>query len=145
MKSKEELLVPRYKVSEQGYPCMPFEPNEILLLDQIDKDNIFKTGYFFIRKARFWYESFLKSFPSIFRKLEWWEERSIEDMPEYVMNTTPDNTSQYHKVKQWHQSESKWEPFFAQLVGDVVEDRRFSIAFFQPATFDEYNAFVSGT
>ncbi len=61
----EELLIPRYKVIAD-YPG-----NEI------------KVGKVFEPNTD-WPESYLKKYPHLFRKLEWWEERELGDMPGYV-------------------------------------------------------------
>ena len=62
----EELLKPRYKVIAD-YPFMQWALGQIILLT---------TG----NDGDYYFEKF----PHLFKKLEWWEERKPEDMPEYV-------------------------------------------------------------
>ena len=61
----EELLMPRYKVIAD-YPSSPYYVGEIK--DRLG-DNV---------AAHF------AKYPHLFRKLNWWEERKVEDMPDYV-------------------------------------------------------------
>lgn len=68
----EELLRPRYKVIAD-YPGNAWEvglviPSEYHAI-KIITDNMI---------------AFYDKYPHLFRKLEWWEERNIEDMPGYV-------------------------------------------------------------
>lgn len=63
--SIEDLLLPRYKLLAD-YPL-----------------NIIEIGAVFDRCTEFQCVFFDK-YPHLFRKLEWWEERKIEDMPAYL-------------------------------------------------------------
>lgn len=85
MKTVEELKMPRYKVIAD-YPNNRFSVNEIINLEK------YSGGYRY-RWAEDWGmdnidESELKEYPHLFKKLEWWEEREISDLPEYVINTS---------------------------------------------------------
>ncbi len=62
-----ELMKPRYKVIAD-YPKSCFTIDEVVHGESI----------FGIEVKNY------SEFPAIFRKLEWWEERNIEDMPKYV-------------------------------------------------------------
>lgn len=59
-----ELLAPRYKVIAD-YPGSPFKINEV-----IPPELILGNG--------------LDRFPVIFKKLEWWQERDVSQMPRYL-------------------------------------------------------------
>ncbi len=69
----DELLKPRYKCIA-GWPHMELE-------------NISVGDVLYLKNAGnsedVW-NSMLSIFPHLFRKLEWWEERLPEDMPQYV-------------------------------------------------------------
>ena len=65
VRTVEELMKPRYKVLTPWPPLNNFKEGDIVTPDEF-------TG---------WHP---KDYPLIFRRLEWWEERSPEDMPEYV-------------------------------------------------------------
>lgn len=62
-----ELLIPRYIVT-LDYPNSPFHVKQII---EITEEN--KEAY-----------SFFDDFPKVFRKLKWWENRTIDEMPEFV-------------------------------------------------------------
>lgn len=62
----EELLKPRYRVS-QDFPTSEFNVGSILYDDVV-----------------FSQEFKIKKYPNIFKKIEWWEFRNKNDMPEYV-------------------------------------------------------------
>lgn len=61
--TQEELLRPRYKVIAQ-YPFSSHPNGEIIKAT---------TG-----------GTYFDQYPHIFKKLEWWEDRKPEDMPEYI-------------------------------------------------------------
>ena len=63
----EELLSPRYRIIGD-YPNSPYQLNSTI---EIDKDPLYKEA---------WYDDY----PNIFQKREWWHERKIGDMPDYM-------------------------------------------------------------
>jgi len=65
-KAIDDLLRPRYKVIAD-YPDNEFEVGEILPDDVVSNE-----------------EDEILKYPHLFKKLEWWEERQISEMPEYV-------------------------------------------------------------
>lgn len=75
----EELLMPRYKVIAD-YPNSPF--SGILTLKKY-WDGV-KYEWYGHDGLYSEYDSFFKGYPHLFKPLEWWEEREIEDMPKYV-------------------------------------------------------------
>src|SRR6188768_1239401 len=68
--STEDLMKPRYKVIAD-YPGSPFDVNEIIIDNGARPDD----------KS---YPTYLDRYPNIFKAMEWWEHRKIEDMPEYI-------------------------------------------------------------
>lgn len=75
----EELLKPRYKVIAD-YPESPYKIGDIEFNGTwSDNDS-------------------LANYPSIFRKLEWWEERDVKDMPGYLKDT---GDGEVFKVREW--------------------------------------------
>lgn len=67
MLTVNELLLKRYKVIED-YPNSIYTVNEIM---QQNGQEFFNTVFF-------------EKYPNIFKELAWYEERSIDDLPEYV-------------------------------------------------------------
>lgn len=64
--TKEELMKPRYKVV-MDYPGSPYNINEVIEPSGVNM-----------------HQYLLKQYPDLFKPLEWWEERKVEDMPEYI-------------------------------------------------------------
>ncbi len=60
----ENLMMPRYKVIAD-YPGMD---------DSYEIGEVLKPAY----------TGIVDAYPHLFRKLNWWEERKVEDMPDYV-------------------------------------------------------------
>lgn len=74
--TKEELLTPRYRVIGE-WPEM---------LERFYVGYIFEHPYgrtYLTEQSK--YDP--KDFPNLFEKIEWWEERSVEDMPFFVTQT----------------------------------------------------------
>jgi hypothetical protein len=82
-KKVEDLLKPRYKVIAD-YPGNDTPVGTI-------HDNEFTVRF---------HEKTLNSYPHLFKKLEWWEERKESEMPEYVKSKNADKNF-YYKIIKW--------------------------------------------
>lgn len=106
--STEELLRPRYKVIAQ-YPFSPHPTGHII-------KTAFGNKYF-------------DQYPHLFKKLEWWEQRDSEELPEYVK--TPEG-----KVRRLQVDD-----------GDLMLDRCklswFNLSRCTPATLAEYEQYIN--
>jgi hypothetical protein len=72
----EQLLAPRYKMIAD-YPGNSRPIGFIFTMDKKDSEGWYTTtGYL--------QEMFFTMYPHLFRRLEWWQEREISDLPEYV-------------------------------------------------------------
>jgi hypothetical protein len=124
--SNEELLKPRYKVIAD-YPSSDFNIGDIVYADPFGR---------FMQYGDYGaWQLHPEIYPAIFRKLEWWEERSPEDMPEYVKEGKVVHKVTYSKsnnLDMWMRFEhgGKW------LVHKVV------MCFYEPATKEEYETFL---
>jgi len=78
MNEIKDLMLPRYRVSQEGYPDMIFSPGQILTLNHFDADT--KQPYWLSPKKNHWYPNFFDRFPAIFSPLPWYSERKPEDM-----------------------------------------------------------------
>ncbi len=83
--TNEELMQPRYKVIER-WPDMhmlKFFTDQIITLNQKEGSQWFidmgKT-----KPYDNYYDAYFEGYPHLFKKLEWWEEREPDDMPDYV-------------------------------------------------------------
>jgi len=99
----EELLMPRYKVIAD-YPSSPYYVGEIK--DRLG-DNV---------AAHF------AKYPHLFRKLNWWEERKVEDMPEYV---------KYHNGS------------ISLLTKDMIDAGGIVLEDYLPTTEQQYNDYIN--
>lgn len=43
----------------------------------------------------------IDQYPHLFQPLQWWEKRNIEEMPEYLSHTLPNEKTTYHKIIRW--------------------------------------------
>jgi len=126
----EELLMPRYKVIAD-YPNSLFKVGETLKEGIVTKDYIFCDP-----DGPRW-----SQFPHLFRKLNWWEERKVEDMPEYVKSLADDRGTVF-KIQKWD---------MGMLIGWIDYDKRqcASLETFKPeygyfpATEQEYNDYIN--
>jgi predicted transcriptional regulator len=115
----EELLQPRFKVIA-NFPDSTRNIGDIIYVDN--------------KKEKYWsenYEKWLSTFPHLFKKLEWFEDRKIEDLPEYLK----DHIGVF-KVLKYNLN--------AKVVV-IQEDNLFEefiefINVFQPSTKEEYEA-----
>lgn len=67
--NKEELLKPRYKLISD------FPGNWNKVGDVLEADTLYMDGETFT----------MGDYPAIFDRLEWWEERKKEELPQYVL------------------------------------------------------------
>lgn len=71
--SKEQLIAPRYKVIAD-YPKSLYPVGTIIRADGQSEDLLYCD----------WEGPRCRDYPHLFRKLEWWEERVVSEMPKYV-------------------------------------------------------------
>lgn len=81
----EDLLKPRYLVIAD-YPSNIDKVGTVYEIDLSDGHGVD-------------FEMTCKKYPHLFRKLEWWEERAIEDMPEYVKQRSDGKVC---RITNWH-------------------------------------------
>lgn len=137
--TNEELMTPRFKVIGD-YPNSLFKIDEILTGDE--------RIYCDENSKRY------SDFPNIFKPLEWWEERNIEDLPKYLKFNEVIRTSFtsindeeepfIHKVKV-HQRYSTDTYFryssFYEFVSEW-KDQPYNYNQFLPSTEEEYLEYI---
>lgn len=156
----EQLLQPRYKVIA-NYPQPPFsdesDEHKFIEGDILVKCNV-NGALTFKRTGRLGYMSVgvpccshPEKYPKIFRLMDWWEGRRIEDMPGYLKVVGTDfikfTKGQIIRVEK-HKSNS-----FNQIVPSlfISKDKQgppphpdcFCYKDFLPATEAEYNAYIN--
>ena len=126
MLSKEELLKPRYKVIADfpQWSSFAYKKGDILEL----------KGIHFVGRGttRSINEKDIDLYPSVIKKLEWWEDRKIEDMPEYVRHCV---NNRVFKVKKWKYDYGELIAYESIIIGGI------RASWLTPATREEYEQF----
>lgn len=105
--NKEQLMLPRWKVISD-YPGSPYVIGVIKnWLTSINMDD----------------------YPHIFKRLEWWEETAIKDMPEYI------------KYPSERIVKAKWE--WNQQEQCYLAQSGYSNSVIEPATIEEYDNYIN--
>lgn len=139
----EELLKPRYELIAD-FPGNTRPVGFVFVMDSEDSEGRYTTTGYLL-------ESFFTQYPHLFKPLEWWEERKIEDMPGYLRVVITDfikfTKGQIIRVEK-HKSNS-----FNQIVPSlfISNDKQgppphpdcFCYKDFLPATEAEYNAYLN--
>ena len=148
--STEELLKQRVKVIAP-YPNSPYMVGEILTEFFFDNGN----SYFSVNDNEKTYpdrvisSGTINECPNIFRKMNWWEERELKDMPEYLKQTGmvdgADNPipDWYLKVKKhFNAGNGEWRDdsinIFCIDKCDRTIGTNMSYSGFEPTTREEY-------
>lgn len=131
--SVEELLKPRYKVIAE-WPESTFEIGQIITKSDLVEDWLQTDNFLHGFKL-----SAVEKYPHLFKKLEWWEERKLEDMPKYVRWDYKPGCDGAHmknliaKVDGWVQAS----------YGVISQGQTTSSHFWLPATEQEYNDYLT--
>lgn len=122
--SIEEMLRPRYKVMSD-YPTsrMYFEVGDVLTTDYSQGIERVIGG-----KDASMSPLTVKSYPHIFKLLQWWEDRKLEDMPEYIKYW---DTSLYFPIDRVCKSE------------DTPFSDTWTSSNFLPATKEDYETYLT--
>ena len=97
--SVEDLMQPRYKVIKMWPDMGPggyFEGQIITLSGSSNRQ------YYAVINGNDVYDAFFDTFPHLFKKLEWWEERKAEEMPKYVRFGDLDKRHAVYKIEELH-------------------------------------------
>ena len=137
---KVNLLLKRVKVIAP-YPHMKVEVGDILIqyfFKTSDTDMYcYCTNIEVPLQGRSINPEFAESMPHLFKPLQWWEERSIDDMPEYVKIINKAYHFSVQKVICFTDNKSfvktkEWASFQNTEI-------------FEPATLEDYNTYLSSS
>jgi hypothetical protein len=78
-------------------------------------------------------------YPHLFRRLEWWEEWEISDLPDYIKELS---TGKIGKVFEWH-CIGDTTFFVIYPYSDLQKAKWFNPDFFAPATHKQYLDFIA--
>jgi hypothetical protein len=119
-----DLMQRRVKVIAD-YPNNPFKVGTVLT----DTD----WGGWLRYGERMLNLSMVKYYPHLFKELQWWEKRSLDEMPEYVKNE-----NKVFKVIEWRHG-ALW--IECRLIG--LRGAHYPIDLnLTPATLEEYNLYI---
>jgi len=128
-----DLLAPRYKLIAD-YPHSIFTVGQILNLE--NKNGFWRYTWATNDGMDYEPESLFTEYPNIFKRLEWWEDRYLEDLPEYIIGRKRGNDV-YLKVDKW---------FFDDVCGywqTIKDNFTFSCPYATPITEQEYITYIN--
>lgn len=128
--TKERLLAPRYKVIA-NFPGSQLYLNQIIEL------------HYNINSVVEGQIKFYDQYPHLFQKLKWWEERKLEDMPDYVSYISMTTGGRkYFKCIEWEVM-SKW--YSPKGLHYLPESGYWNgvCSTLEPATEEEYNEYIN--
>lgn len=143
----EGLLKPRYKVIAD-YFFNPYKVGDIITLPEKNRSVHLTTTKHTdefgerISQEEHYAPKVIDQYPHLFKKLEWWEDRKPEEMPEYVkiqriFEKTP---CVIYKIGEG----ADWDFCNAELLGLKFTTGGSSMAkYMHPATEAEYNAYIN--
>lgn len=91
----EDLMIRRYKVIAD-YPQSILPVGAVFYMDKIHVYITSPNGA--VSKQSNYYTQSPEKYPTIFKPLEWWEERKLEDMPMYLKTS---GMKEVFKVIEW--------------------------------------------
>src|SRR6187551_3141251 len=128
-----DLMVKRFKVIAD-YPDSPANVGEIFT--KIEGIQNYTNGRFSFDVRT------LERYPHLFKELQWWEERTIDEMPKYL-KLSPEQKDNYCISLKEIFKVYKWKNGFAQIDEeneyDVLNNTQLH---FIPATLEEYNLYI---
>ena len=124
-----DLLTPRVKVDERGYPNMhPLKGGMILTYN--DRDYSIPVWENLQNKSVYVYPKSIEPYPHIFQPIPWYADRAAEDMPKWVKYSYNKTTVVYPFDDIFYFTDAGFEQ-----VGDHAE--------WLPATEAEYNDYLN--
>lgn len=92
----QELMQPRFEVIAD-YPYCPVKVNEQL-------ERVTETLFIVLKIGgidTIWHLSEIEKMPHIFKKLNWWEKRNIEDMPKRLISRAIPGDTEIIEIEEW--------------------------------------------
>ncbi len=149
--SVKELLEDRYKVINP-YPNSPYKVGDLIIFSPGRTSfHITTTSYYdegaIIKSENYAHLNDLEEFSNLFQKLEWWQERKPEEMPEYLKVAKIINRKNHigliFKAVPGGYNEYMKYGYTTNPAGFVSGFDNVIIECFLPATLEEYNAYQS--
>ncbi len=131
----EQLLIPRYEVLSD-YPHSPFKKDQIIVFNAYNirtvkrkKVKVYSTAEELFDIYVSMEEEYFDKYPSIFRKVFWFEYRKELDLPEYI-----ELNGIIHHVRSW-----MYHHFPKTLTPDTLQRiEHWEVSLMKPATEKEF-------
>lgn len=127
-KTVEELMRPRYKVIAD-YPGQRFQIGDVI--ETYETTMCYAIGNSPHSEPEWSEKVSLIDYPAIFMKLEWWEDRQKEDMPQFVKS----------KFACWVNDTIYEEGQIVKIIS-INRLANDDLSFFLPSTEQEYNDYI---
>jgi len=128
--SVEDLNKPRFKVIAD-YPENPFSIGQVLQLRIFGANHAYCDIYGHYSKDI----KFFNKYSHLFKKLDWWVDRKIEDMPEYIIGKHAGEEN-YIKVDKWIMGDAG----YPITISDGVT---YYAPYSKPISKEEYETFIN--
>jgi hypothetical protein len=155
--TKEELLQPRYKVIAD-YPFNPYNIGDLVEMTATRVKLTVTSEWSDFNNSMVSVENYvpfsrLNEFPALFKKLEWWEDRKVEDMPGYLKRfesysctsygeNGEDKEPEIHKVKKhFSMGLTDWRQGHTDFFVSDWHENNYCYSSFEPATEQGYNEY----
>lgn len=134
--SKDELLRPRFKVIAKWPSMRDFELNQIITLNEDFSPQYKMWSIEDCQGKRTYITKFFEDYPHLFERLDWWHERSDEQMPKYL-RFIANKSKVVELVKLYNRDMVDIRHHDGKII-DCLD-----MELFLPATEEEYNAYNS--
>ncbi len=134
--SKEQLLNPRYKVIAD-YPESMYDLGEILTLSKGD-DKRFTGQYYAFTNGGAVTVEWLDRYGHLFKKMEWWEDRKADELPQYVIS----GYGKVDKVISWDGVSNEGVPMFWYKTQEGQTTAN-NVKWLQPSDETEYQQYLN--
>ena len=130
--TKEELMKPRFKVIAD-YPNSSNKIGDVIELPNKEWKYADEVNCL---------EDYFLDYPIVFKKLEWWEQRDENDMPEYVKLFFDDKIHYVHRVEKWIGENLNCQPLY-EYYNKANYLTIACVCNLNPATKEEYEAYIN--
>lgn len=136
--SVEELLKPRYEVIAD-YPNNIFFVGQLIILDCVKSGKpCFDFAAF--DGMEFYHESFFNEFPNLFKKMNWWEKRTLDELMSILYVRITVYTGYWVVGDIVKVTDYKVDTKRKKLEGYILDSTQYSIPErCEPATLEEFN------
>lgn len=137
--SKDKLLKPRWKVIAD-YPASMHLVGDVL--------SAYDNGVRYLVKIEDASEKYsMNDYPHLFQKLQWWEERKVEEMPEHIK--CENAVRRFKQIREDGRIELYDYPGeieYEEIIYEKMDGKGYELYFIEecePATLEEYTHYIN--